>query len=83
MGAGLRHPQVLRRQKIDAIKGGDDFTAHEQFLQIVAITKFFVAEDAKPEIRGGSLLLVQFNEALRNEHADFLSTARATPGPPG
>lgn len=76
---GLRYPKSLRREKIDAIERGDDFTTNEQLLQIVAVAKLFVAQDAKPEIRRGDLLFVQFNEALWNEHADFLSTARATP----
>lgn len=79
----LPDPEFLRREKIYAIERGDDFTANEQLLQVVAITKFLVVEDAEPEIRRRDLLLVRFNEALRNEHADFLSTARATPARPG
>lgn len=51
-------PRLLRREKIDAIQRGDDFTAHEQLLQVVAITEFLIAQDAEPEIRRGVSILV-------------------------
>jgi hypothetical protein len=43
--------RLLRREKVDAIQRRDDFAANEQFLQIIAVTQLFVAEDAKPKIR--------------------------------
>jgi hypothetical protein len=54
----LRDPRVLGREKIDAIQRGDDFTAHEQLLQVVAVTELFVTEDADPKVRGGVSILV-------------------------
>jgi hypothetical protein len=44
------NPESLRRQKIGGIQRGDDFTTDQQLLQIVAITKLFVAENADPKI---------------------------------
>ena len=70
--------QLLRREKIDAIQRGDNFTAHEQFLQIVAVTELFVAKDAQPKICVDTLVFVGLDQGRRNEHGDFLSTARAT-----
>ena len=49
---------LLRREKISAIEHGDDFTAGEQLLQIVAIAELFVAKDAEPKPFGGNLILV-------------------------
>ncbi len=49
---------LLRREKINAIERGDDFTANEQLLPIVAIAELFVAGDAEPKIRGRNLGLV-------------------------
>jgi hypothetical protein len=72
-------PRSLRRQKIDAIQRGDNFTADEQLLQIIAVAELFVAEDADPKVGGGVSVLVGLDEGRRNEHGDFLSTARATP----
>jgi hypothetical protein len=51
-------PRLLRREKIDAVQRGDDFTAHEQLLQVVAVTELFIAEDAGPKVRGGVSILV-------------------------
>jgi hypothetical protein len=42
------------REEINAIEGGDDFTASEQFFQIVAMAELFVAEDALPKIRAAN-----------------------------
>lgn len=50
--------RLLRRQKVDAIQRGDNFTAHEQLLQIVAIAELFVAEDSDPKVCGGISILV-------------------------
>jgi len=47
MGQNLKS---LRRQKIGGVQRGDDFTTNQQLLQIVAITKLFVAENANPKI---------------------------------
>ena len=77
--AVVRTRNLLRREQIDAIERGDDLTANEQLLQIVTIAKLFVVEDAAPKIRGGNLGLAWLDEASRNEHANFSSTARATP----
>jgi len=49
---------LLRREKIDGIERGDDFTSNEQLLQIVAVAEFFIAEEAAPKIRDGVSLLV-------------------------
>jgi hypothetical protein len=54
----LPDPRLLRREKIDAIQRGDNFTAHEQLLQVIAVTELFVAEDAQPKICGGVSILV-------------------------
>jgi hypothetical protein len=54
----VRMRNLLRRKEIDAIECGDDFTANEQFLQIVAIAELFVAQDANPKIRGRTFGLV-------------------------
>jgi hypothetical protein len=78
-GLDCGDPNRLRREKIDAIERRDDLTANQQLLQIVAIAELVIAQDAEPKIRGGSFLFVQFHEGLRNEHADVLSTTRATP----
>jgi hypothetical protein len=48
----------LRREKIDAIQRGDNFTAREQLLQVVAVAELFVAEDADPKACGDVSVLV-------------------------
>jgi hypothetical protein len=40
------------------IERGDDFTANEQLLQIVAVTELFVTEEAPPKIDGANPGLV-------------------------
>ena len=57
LGIRLNRPfgrtrNLSRREKIDGIERGDDFTAGQQLLQIVAIAELFVPEDADPKIRG-------------------------------
>jgi hypothetical protein len=47
-----------RREEINVIERGDDFTAGEQLFQIVAIAELFVAEDAQPKIRDANPGLV-------------------------
>jgi hypothetical protein len=69
---------LLRREKIDTVQRGDDFTAHEQLLQIVAIAELVIAKKTDPEIPGRNRGFAGFEKGRRNEHADFLSTARAT-----
>jgi hypothetical protein len=54
----VRIRKLLRREKIDAIERGDDFTASKQLLQIVAIAELFVAKEAEPKIPGGNLGLI-------------------------
>jgi hypothetical protein len=49
---------VLRREKIDAIQRGDNFTPHEQLLQVIAIAQLFVAENADPKVCGSVSILV-------------------------
>jgi hypothetical protein len=51
----VRTRNLLRREKVNSIQRGDDFTADQQLLQIVAIAELFVPEDALPKIRGGNL----------------------------
>ena len=46
-----RQRNLLRREKIHAIERCDDFAAREQLLQVVAMPKLFVAQDAEPKIR--------------------------------
>jgi hypothetical protein len=54
----LSDPRLLGSKEIDAIKRGDNFTTHEQFLQVVAVTELFVAKDSEPKIRGDIPVLV-------------------------
>ena len=74
-----RRRNLSGREKIDGIERGDDFTAGQQLLQIVAIAELFIPEEADPKIRGAPPGFVRFGEGRGNEHADFLSTTRATP----
>jgi hypothetical protein len=50
IGRVCANPKLLRREKINGIQRGDDFTTDQQLLQIVAITELFVAENADPKI---------------------------------
>ena len=48
-------PGESGREELDRIQGGDDLTAHQQFLQIVALPEFFIGQDTNPKvIDGGS-----------------------------
>ena len=87
LGIRLNRPfartrNLSRREEVNGIQRGDDFTACQQLLQIVAIAELFVPEDADPKIRGALPGFVRVDEDGRNEHTDFLSTARATSRPP-
>jgi hypothetical protein len=44
----------LCRKKINAIERGDDFTADEQLLQVIAIAELVIAEKMEPEIPDGN-----------------------------
>jgi hypothetical protein len=68
----VRTQNLLRREEIDAIERGDDLTANEQLLQIVAIAELFVANEAEPEIFGDGTDGVRFDESSRIEHARLL-----------
>jgi hypothetical protein len=68
----VRIQNLLRREELNAIERGDDFTANEQLLQIVAIAEPFVAKEAKPEIFGDETDGVRFDEGSRIEHARLL-----------
>ena len=45
---------LLRREEINGIKRGDDFTADEQLFQIVAVAELFVVEKAGPKSARGN-----------------------------
>lgn len=71
---------MLGSEEIDGIQRRDDFATDQQFFQIVAVTELLSAEEADPKIRGAHFGFVGLDKRRRNEHADFLSTARATSG---
>jgi hypothetical protein len=72
VGPFVRIQNLLRREEINAIERGDDFTANEQLLQIVAIAELLVAKEAEPEIFGDETDGVRSDEGSRIEHARLL-----------
>lgn len=50
IGRACGNSKLLRREKVNGIQRGDDFTTDQQLLQIIAIPELFVAEDADPKI---------------------------------